>query len=244
MGTADEPKTCGACGLMHPSTASCTGTGGPIGYPPNEPAQPDPFTDKDRARCEICGSDDPTDRFAQLDRGRAYDAGISGCPGDFHNEARAVGRCGAMLLSNCCELPHGHAGWHRQGQCEWREQFASTGVREDEAADLIEQLEGMAEKQERLWSPGPVTAALLREAAFTLQAYEKARVGLIAWLQSEFAASDPEKTSHPDRAFGRRMAYGSVLHYLGVEPAPPTLKGEDDNDPDIDWRYTCGGHDF
>ena len=34
---------------------------------------------------------------------------------------------------------------------------------------LIERLEGMAEKQERLWSPGPVTAALLREAASTLK---------------------------------------------------------------------------
>lgn len=37
MGTADTPKLCGACGLLHPSTAPCTGTGGPLGQPPPTP---------------------------------------------------------------------------------------------------------------------------------------------------------------------------------------------------------------
>lgn len=37
----------------------------------------------------------------------------------------AVGRCGDRLYAfvsmppNVCELPHGHAGWHRDGLTEW-----------------------------------------------------------------------------------------------------------------------------
>ena len=36
-------------------------------------------------RCPTCGSDDPADRFSMLARGRAFDAGISGCPNPFHD---------------------------------------------------------------------------------------------------------------------------------------------------------------
>jgi hypothetical protein len=34
--TADNPKLCGACGLMHPSTAPCQSTAGPTGFKPSE----------------------------------------------------------------------------------------------------------------------------------------------------------------------------------------------------------------
>lgn len=37
-------------------------------------------------RCPACGSEDRAERFALLDRGRSYDAGISGCPHSFHDE--------------------------------------------------------------------------------------------------------------------------------------------------------------
>jgi hypothetical protein len=35
-------------------------------------------------RCPTCGTTERGDRFAMLDRGRAFDAGISGCPDPFH----------------------------------------------------------------------------------------------------------------------------------------------------------------
>ncbi len=36
-------------------------------------------------RCPTCGADDPAELFDQIDRGRAFDAGISGCPDPWHN---------------------------------------------------------------------------------------------------------------------------------------------------------------
>jgi hypothetical protein len=36
-------------------------------------------------RCPTCGTTDRGDRFVQIDQGRAYDAGISGCPDPFHD---------------------------------------------------------------------------------------------------------------------------------------------------------------
>lgn len=58
-------------------------------YPadPNPAAaeEPDPVPTPDEERCPTCGTDDRSDHFAMLDRGRAFDAGISGCPDPFHD---------------------------------------------------------------------------------------------------------------------------------------------------------------
>lgn len=51
-------------------------------------------------RCPTCGSEDPGQLFAQIDRGRAYDAGITGCMDPFHDPPN-VPSCGCLTPGSC-----------------------------------------------------------------------------------------------------------------------------------------------